>query len=390
MKLIAEKTHEICSSIIEENDITPGLHYGAGGAILFLFEYYRLSKDDRVLKALQERINTLIENINQCQSYSISSGIAGVGWLLNYMYSKEGLSKDGENIIKEIDEYIIQNIENILADRDYDFMHGSLGVAQYLIDRNHIDHAIEVTLISLEDIFETNHGAYWIPNYWENEEEKKTINLSLAHGSASIVSLISNLIIKEMPNSRRDALTKLLDKTVEFMLYRRDVGIGHYYPSACVFNDKGELENKYSRLSWCYGDMGIGLSLWNAGRVFKSSDLKSRAVGIYKRTLSRQHPENEGIVDACVCHGTAGIAHMYNRMYYNTGDTSFRRAAKYWLEQTLEMSKFVGGAAGFKNWNGDRWEKKYGLLDGIAGVGLCMLSHDSFSSAEWDRCLLIS
>jgi lantibiotic biosynthesis protein len=79
-------------------------------------------------------------------------------------------------------------------------------------------------------------------------------------------------------------------------------------------------------------------------------------------------------------------------MYWETKNSVFKETANYWIEQTLKMATFEDGLAGFKTWRGDtkEWINDYGFLEGIAGIGLALLSHISDEEPTWDRCLLMS
>jgi hypothetical protein len=57
------------------------------------------------------------------------------------------------------------------------------------------------------------------------------------------------------------------------------------------------------------------------------------------------------------------------------------------------MSNYEDGLAGFKSWRGDEnsYTNEYGLLEGIAGIGMVMINslHPEIEPT-WDRCLLLS
>ncbi len=97
-------------------------------------------------------------------------------------------------------------------------------------------------------------------------------------------------------------------------------------------------------------------------------------------------------MDACFCHGTSGIAHIFNRMWRETGMPECKDAAAYWIGQTLSLAKFEDGLAGYKTWQGTErgFQNEYGLLEGIAGIGLVLLSYHYEIEPTWDECLLLS
>jgi len=106
----------------------------------------------------------------------------------------------------------------------------------------------------------------------------------------------------------------------------------------------------------------------------------------------RRDLKDNYVMDACFCHGTSGIAHVFNRMWRETGMDECKHAAAYWIEQTLDMAKFTDGLAGYKTWQGGvlGYETRYGLLEGIAGIGLVLLSYYYEIEPTWDECLLLS
>lgn len=96
---------------------------------------------------------------------------------------------------------------------------------------------------------------------------------------------------------------------------------------------------------------------------------------------------DNGIIDGGLCHGSSGIARIFSRMFHNTKIKEFKDTSDYWIKQTLFMSKYSDGLCGFKA-NGKTLE--YGLLSGISGIALTMLSFLIEEDIFWDECLLLS
>jgi hypothetical protein len=62
-------------------------------------------------------------------------------------------------------------------------------------------------------------------------------------------------------------------------------------------------------------------------------------------------------------------------MYNYTLIEEFKSASIYWFDQTLKMAEFNDGFAGYKSYFGsDNWLNRVGILEGIAGVGLSLIS----------------
>ena len=148
-----------------------------------------------------------------------------------------------------------------------------------------------------------------------------------------------------------------------------------------------------SRLAWCYGDLGIASAFWQTGKNNNNTEWKQEAIDILLHTAQRLNTKENLIMDAGICHGAAGVAHIFNRFYKETGIKEFDEARWYWLDQTLQMAKPGTGLAGYQVWNHKAgWQNEYGLLEGIAGIGLALAGFltEDVQDLDWDQCLLLS
>ena len=143
-----------------------------------------------------------------------------------------------------------------------------------------------------------------------------------------------------------------------------------------------------ARLGWCRGELAISLALLAAAR---SLDDPAREEDAVAAALDTTAPLDDPALDACICHGAAGIAHLYNRLYQATGRTAFADRARAWLRRTMGMKRPGTGIGGFemRRREGDRvwWEADPSLLIGSAGVGLALLAGATTHAPDWDRVL---
>jgi len=66
-------------------------------------------------------------------------------------------------------------------------------------------------------------------------------------------------------------------------------------------------------------------------------------------------------------------------------------AREYWIAETLKYSKFHDGLSGYKTVMGNAYINEYSLLEGIAGIGLSLLSSiDSTQYSSWDSLFLLN
>jgi hypothetical protein len=120
------------------------------------------------------------------------------------------------------------------------------------------------------------------------------------------------------------------------------------------------------------------------------------AVALACRAAERPASET-GVVNANFCHGAAGLAHLYNRMYQATGEPTLLGAAVYWLERTLEFyrrARAAGASWVQGNWEPGRRElwtwTGVELVEGAAGVALVLLAAATSVEPTWDRMFLVS
>jgi lantibiotic biosynthesis protein len=184
----------------------------------------------------------------------------------------------------------------------------------------------------------------------------------------------------------------LLDGAVAWLLaHRLPPGSGSCFASSFYPGD----EPMPSRLAWCYGDPGIAATLLVAARAAGERSWEDEALAIARATVER--PEaSAGIRDPGLCHGAAGLAHLYNRLWQTTGDEAFAGAARFWFERALDLRVPGEPVAGFQAWrvgepgSSGRWEPESGFLEGATGIGLALLAAASTVEPEWDRILLLS
>jgi hypothetical protein len=99
--------------------------------------------------------------------------------------------------------------------------------------------------------------------------------------------------------------------------------------------------------------------------------------------------------DAGLCHGAAGLGHLFNRLYQATGHPELLVVARSWLERALAMRSLDRGVGGFVAWGPDAqgeldWRNDPSLLNGAAGVALALLAATTPIEPAWDRFLLLS
>ena len=365
---------------------------GKTGIALFLYYYGRLVNEEIYFDHATELISDVFEQINDGRTYfSFAGGLSGIAWAVNHLSQKGFVDIDEKDPFEEIDEFLSSMMMLEIRKGNFDYLHGAIGVGLYFLSvlndrrksylRKLID---ELDLISYKD---ENGGICWISSMI-HDNDRKACNLGLSHGLASIIRFLGKAYKNGISEDRS---LLLLNGAVEFLLNSRQD------PYACLsFFPNWVLDDhtpQSSRLAWCYGDLGIAASLYSAAGDVASNEWTETAIRILKHSASRSDIQNNGIKDAGLCHGTAGVAHIFNRLYNNTHVIEFQKAAEYWFEESLKMAKFFDGLAGYQCYISDtntNYINQAGFLEGIAGIGLALLGAVSCTEPDWDHALLLS
>lgn len=365
---------------------------GSLGEVIFLFYYGKLTKDERIRDIAKQRLEEVVASINSSDNVLLSfgNGISGLLWVLYHLRSQNFISFDSKGFIF-YDPLIKKVMNESIMKGLYDYLHESLGIYLMFISRNENDtknlHFVD-RLNAIKVICDAENGIGW--KYYLRSADKMVINLGMAHGISGIISILS----KDYIITNDSLVRELISESIKSLLLAKNrAGNNSFFPNHVFENLKPISERaKNSRLAWCYGDMGISVALWHASQALARKDWEQEAIDTILHASKRRGLVENGVVDAGLCHGTAGIAHIFNRMYGYTGLEELKEASNYWFAETLKMARFEDGLAGFKAWQGNErgWVNEPGLLEGIAGIGLALISAVSDIEPAWDECLLLS
>lgn len=388
---VLDKIDEVASVLLGVSfDKEIGLYSGNAGIALFLFYYARFKRATVVHKKAVDIMDGLFSQIENTQRlrFSFCSGIAGVGWLVDHLCKQGFLQADPTEILSDIDNYVFQAALDDLRLGDFDFLHGAMGMLLYLAKRDcreYLRHLIQA--LGGIAIWE-GCCAKW-QSVINREEKTVGFNIALSHGSSSL-ALVLCKILQIIPED--ETLKKLLNGAIEYIC-KQEIQLekyGCYFPA---FSIESQPELFKTRLAWCYGDLGVAMAIWQSGLVHNNKAWIDKGMEILLHAADRRGLSENRVLDAGICHGTAGLTQIFNRLYRDTQQVAFKKAADYWCAETLKMAKFDNGLAGYMVYRTEKdggWQPTYELLEGITGIGLSLLSFVMEEDPAWDECLLLS
>lgn len=389
---IIKKIDEIAKSIEKYylNEQSIGLHGGLSGITLFFAEYSKFKNDPNYSEKYVDCLGRALNIINAGGiPHTLCDGLAGYAWILDYLNKKQFIEIDEKDMLNDIDEYLVHILIDDIERENIDFLHGSIGVLSYLLKRNfHINYKdiLNEYLMKLEkQSIKFNTGSI---AWKKNNSSKPNIDeydFGLSHGIPAVVVLLCKIY-----SLTNDSFTKeLLENSVKFLLENIQDKSKFKTYFASITNSNGTGNN--SRLAWCYGDLGVSFSLYISAITLNRSDLYDISNEILLNSTQRNINTEVLEFDAGFCHGTAGVAHIYNRFYHYTGNIEYLKSTKYWIEQTMLLGENKNGlSAGFKKLKTDSLEDNYNYIEGIAGIGLVLMSVISDIEPTWDESMLIS
>jgi|GEM_PF-89176 len=405
--IVRQKLSDIADLLVKESNnfiYFPGLFNGISGVVLFLTYYFRFSGDEKYYRCAIDLIEKIISRIQyEFTDASFSNGLSGIGWAIRHMVQNELLEID-ENMFEDLDPYLDESMLLSISDSRYEMFQGAIGISKYYSDWpiDNRSYRVLVELIGYLDrskvMDKSGCGFKWKYIVDSTKQKDEIYNLGLAHGIPSLIVFLSHLYQKGV---EKETVGFLVKGAVEFLVSQR-WGQNHsiqnpddlsLFPNFVYGDNERSLSS--NRMAWCNGDLGIAFALYRAGNIFGNKMWEQEALDIFAFSFQRKKLKENMVVDACFCHGTSGIAHLFNRMYHYTGIEEYKQNAIYWLEETLKMDQFPDGLAGYKarlRNQGEEviWGNEIGILKGIAGIGFAMMSIVSSIEPHWDSCLMLS
>jgi lantibiotic modifying enzyme len=374
-------------------ELGPSLASGKAGLALFFAYLDQALPDEGYDDVAAEHLESAVAALGDLGGgTSLYAGAFGVGFAmqhLSYLFEEEA-----DDPLDALDAHALSSMDP--APDEYDLVGGILGLGVYALERLPRARARETLERVVERLFVTaerhdaglawRHPAALLPEWQRAEFPHGWYNLGMAHGMPGIVALLAECVRADVATARS---RELLEGLVPWLLAQKlDVGgfPGSVAPGATPAP---------TRTAWCYGDPGVAIALLSAARAAGNEEWRRAAIAIAQDVAARPHTR-QGVVDAMLCHGACGVAHVFNRFFQATREHLFADAARRWLETAVTMRRPGTGVAGFSSFEpavpgegGARWEATPGLLTGAAGVGLALLAAASAVEPRWDRMLLV-
>jgi lantibiotic biosynthesis protein len=369
---------------------------------LLLDAYLAIERDsekhaERALTALE----VMAERDHGGHTVALFGGLTGFGFACEHVYRvlDAWIEPDSVDSLDELDLALAKRVRTYPAHGNYDLIGGLAGVATYAAERLPRQPARELLGLVVErletDSERRSIGRAWhtrpehLPEHQRVDAPEGYYNLGVAHGVAGLVPLLARAAAEGIC---ADSARPLAVEAMRWISAQQGAtGDGARFAS---WVPVGRPPPRETREAWCYGGLGMSVSMLAAARLLRDAEWDRVATDFARLEASRP-TEGSGVVDCSVCHGAAGNGHLYNRLFQATGDETFRHAARKWLLQAMDPRH--AGEAGreyvFRMPEPGRrtttlgWHRSAGFLVGASGVGLALLAAASHHEPAWDRVL---
>lgn len=372
------------------------LYNGIPGLMLYNFYLGKHLADDNFTKKGEVMLNCINEALSSNTLdfrifHSISYGLTGIAYV-NWHLNNFGLRETDLEVFNGIDEIVLPCCINDFEKRITDNLHGPLGVLFYLSKTLTYDpsakSAMEVLLNNYIKLARIDKMGLRIDNNSLRDAAENVYNLSLSHG------LSGNLLIFAEAYANgfgKDVLPDLFRNGLKYILLAEkdkidDTKTNSHFPSLVNETNKFDKdineEHYFTRLAWCYGDLNISILLLRWGKLLNDEKIFKKGIEIARKTLSRKSNIEAQIGDAFFCHGSAGLAQLYFRIYHLTSKEEFLKQSDYWMQSTEYFLE--------KSMTNSNEENPLSILEGYPGIALVYLNRFCGKPLPWDDMFYIN
>ncbi len=379
-------------------DIAANASLGGGqaGIALFFAYLHRCLADPGAHAAAVQLLEQATDALAAQPSWiSLYAGFSGVAWAGEHLGSFL-FEPGGDDPNEDVDETLHALLSQGQWGGDYDLIRGLVGLGVYALERlpNPVAaETLERIVAHLANSAERrpDGATWWTDPRWLPPEDAANhphgyYNLGVAHGVPGVIALLGAACAAGLGSK---LVRDVLADAVAWVLAQRQSVDGVTLFPLWVENDTPPAK---SRLAWCYGDAGVAAALFWAGRHVGEPAWEGAALEIALRA-AEQAPEQTGVVDAGLCHGAAGLGHLFNRLAQASANDRLAVAARFWFDLALAMRRPGQGVGGYQAWGpapggGLAWWDDATFLTGSAGIGLSLLAATTDVEPRWDRVLL--
>ncbi|GAB3925015.1 lanthionine synthetase C family protein [Larkinella terrae] len=354
----------------------------------YYLRHFGLTDNSRVWERLGAGINAIQSGD---VDHTFAGGISGIAWAFLHLHNHGFLadsSDDPHDIVAALDEPLFLLSMDDLYAGSFDYLHGGLGACLYFLERPRSAETVYylteiVNQLEKIALKKTDGSITWyFRNFDRPDDRSVSYNLGLSHGTASIVAVLSLLY---RHGYAQNQCARLIEGGLQWLWSVRNENNPAVFPRQ-LFDD--QPRDEFSRMAWCYGDLGIAHTFQLAGEIFNHNRWKQIAELTMLKAATRRSRKETLVSDTAFCHGSGGISHLFARFAQSHPNPVLDETARFWLQVTLDHA--------LPSSENDILQQPIPLsirgdlsfLDGEASIGMILLSQLGADTA-WERAFLL-
>jgi hypothetical protein len=356
------------------------------GSISSCFFYFNLclhwpKKREELEILIKSEADKIIGYINENSvSPFYIDGLVGFGYTLSNLYQMNLLEGDENLNLEDLDTHIWELAKKDLETYNFDLFYGVIGIGNYFIQRSIVKPELKLKLIEIGDAIVSNKIDISEKEIiWQTKKniENNEIDLSLSHGMSSIIAFLSKLISL---NINPKLYITIVEKGCNFILSKNT---NNRFPDILCEN-----KSKYSSLRWCHGDLGVVYALAYSSKIIKNREIYIKAMEVALNIAQFRGTKEQELFSASICHGTLGVAHMFMKLsLFFENNSKIDEAATYWYNESNEI---MNSTIGYNYVDNNKsMAELTGILNGIEGIGLALISSLDNKITSWDSSILL-
>ena len=386
----AELAHAAIEAIARDLEAAkpsdPSLYHGQAG-IALLHGYRARLGDEHALDAAGDALATAVTGEGEEKVPWLGRGFTGTAFALAHL---RDLIDAGPETLGELDKAIAWVLERDPWPFDWELVTGIIGLGVYGLERADTAWgraAVERVVGYLAARAERSPaGATWLAPVRDGDltglspEETPTYhNLGLPYGVVGAINFLAAASRAGLSGSDGS----LLAEAIRWLR-------AHDRPDADIrfpaFIARGLPVRR--RNGWCYGDPIVAVALVGAGLAAGEASWVEHGVDVALHAARWSLRLDPATDDLSFCHGTAGRAHLFNRLAQATGSSELCEAARACYRRLLAARQPGTGIAGFRFEPAVTGTFDRGLQLGAPGLAICLLAAISDLAPDWDRAFL--
>lgn len=369
----------------DPKSVNTSLYSGTPGVVLFFIEASRATSDRSFLTDARAGADYLLASIADEKENGLYTGLAGIGFTLFEVYRATGDAKYREGALRcaeLIRTRAVKAGSGVEWSETTDIISGSAGAALFLLyaakefkKPEFRETARLVGLRLIELAREESAGLKWAMT-----PRFPRLMPNFSHGTAGIAYFLATLYEETKEKTFLDAALKGAKYLLSVAKTDGDV--------CMVFHNEPEGRELFY-LGWCHGPAGTARLFYRlykatGDRVWMEWVKKSARSVLQSGIPEKQTPGFWNNVSRCC--GSAGVADFFLDLYQATGDREYlnfcKRVAAQVLSRAARDDKGARWIQAEHRVKPDLLVAQTGLMQGASGIGMLMLRLYAFERGK--------